>query len=62
MDPHLVVVTGQALIRFLSIDAHEFKVQTTNLSKRDTNDYTCHSWVNVFFFILKLLVFMLNGY
>lgn len=45
MDASLIVVNGQSAIRFLRIDGNEFRSQTTNLSKKENNDYTCHSWV-----------------
>jgi len=46
MEPNLVVVTGNSQIRFFKTDGAEFRLQQTNLSKKDNNDYTCHSWDN----------------
>jgi len=45
VDPSVVCVTGQGVLRFLHIENSEFKVINVNLGRREAQNYLCHCWI-----------------
>jgi hypothetical protein len=45
-DPSVVCVSGAGILRFLHLEANEFKSIPFSLGKRESQNYLCHCWLD----------------